>query len=394
MKESRVMMRAGALAVFFATLCLTLAPSAQAGCGRDRIATVDGCQPPRTVSAKLASIVNQVKRQNHLRAVIGRVDVGHRTLLRRGFGRSQAGAKARPLQRFRLGSMTIPALSTAIFRFQDRGRLRVTDRLSRWFPGLPGADRITLLMLMNNSSGYRDWIQGNQDFIDRLYADPFRTWGEGELLRIALDRGSACEPASCFNYAHTNYLILGRVLRKVTGSTTARHLWRRIYRPLGMTGIHTSRFPGGGRLLNSFTRERGVFENATGWSPSWTLGNGQISTGTVDDVVRGARGIFSGRLLKPRSRRTMIRSIAPMPEGTPPGTYFAQGLIVSDGWRLQNPYLNGYMGGMAWLPKRRIAIGLVSTRGRNAPVDDDRNFSNEILTGIASYLTPGRVPRI
>lgn len=387
-------MRWACALIVFVTLWLCAASPAEAGCGAQRIVTVDGCQRPRVVSTKLVSIIKRVRQRHHLGAVIGRVDVGDRTLMRRGFGRSQAGAKARPWQRFRLGSMTIPALSTAIFRFQDRGRLRVTDRLSRWFPGLPGANRITLLMLMNNSSGYRDWIQGNQDFIDRLYADPFRTWGEGELLRIALDRGSACEPASCFNYAHTNYLILGRVLREVTGSTTARHLWRRIYRPLGMTGIRTSRFPGGGRLLNSFTRERGVFENATGWSPSWTLGNGQISTGTIDDVIRGSRGMFSGRLLERRSRRTMFRRIAPMPEGTPPGTYFAQGLIVSEGWRIQNPYLNGYMGNMAWLPRRRIAIGLVSTRSRRTSVDDDRNFTNEILTGIASYLTPGRVPRI
>ena len=86
--------------------------------------------------------------------------------------------------------------------------------------------------------------------------------------------------------------------------------------------------------------------------------------------------------------------MGPLPAGIPPGTWFAQGLIVSDGWRIQNPYFNGYMGHMAWLPKRRLAIGLVNTVGRTTPPDDPTNFSGTILRGIAEYLTPSHIPAI
>ena len=64
----------------------------------------------------------------------------------------------------------------------------------------------------------------------------------------------------------------------------------------------------------------------------------------------------------------MFRQIAPAPPGTPAKTYFAQGLVVTGGWHLQNPYINGYMGDMAWLPKRRLSVALVSTRGRNTSI--------------------------
>lgn len=197
-------------------------------------------------------------------------------------------------------------------------------------------------MLMNNTSGYHDWIQGNQPFVDTLYADPFRRWGENELLRIALARGPACAPGTCFHYAHTNYLILGKVLRKVTGTSTALELRRRIFRPLGMRQTALSRLaPIPAPALHSYTTERGILEYATAWSPSWTLGNGTVATATIDDVVQIARGVLSGRTLSKRARRQLTRQFPPSGGAVDSNLYFAQGLIVRNGWRLQNPFLNG-----------------------------------------------------
>lgn len=339
--------------------------------------------------------MRSVKAEKDLSAVIARVDIGGRTVLRRGYGYSQTGVPASPNQNFRLGSMSVPAVTSVVFQLRDRGRLRLTDPVSRWLPWLPRADEVTIGMLMNNSSGYHDWVQGNPAFITALHANPFRTWRENELLDIALDRGFACDPGACFSYAHTNYLILGKVIRKITGRTVRKELRRRIFRPSGMTGVAFSNLaPMPAPVLNAYTSERGFFENSTGWSPSWGIGPGELVSGTVDDVVMGARSILSGRLLRPASRRQLARQVAPLPSGIPPNTWFGQGLIVSNGWRVQNPYFNGYMGHMALLPKRRIAIGIVTTNGRETPPDDPTNFSGTILGEFGEYLTPARVPAI
>ena len=366
-----------------------------AECGSGKIPTSKGCRGSEQVRSDLNLIVRSVKQDKGLSAVIARVDLRGRTLLRRGYGYSQTGVHAAPGQSFRLGSMVIPALTSVIFQLRDSGRLKLTDPVTRWLPSLPDGDGVTIMMLLNNSSGYQDWIQKNEAFVEALYADPFRTWKENELLRIALDRGSICDPGSCFNYAHTNYLILGKVIREITGSSIRRILNRKMIRPAGMDRVRFSVLPPmPSPTLNAYTSERGFFENSTGWSPSWGLGPGQLISGTVDDVVKGARTILSGRLLKPRSRRQLFESVGPLPAGIPPGTWFAQGVIVSDGWRIQNPYFNGYMGHMAWLPKRRLAIGLVNTVGRTTSPDDTTNFSGTILRGIAAYLTPAHIPAI
>lgn len=326
-----------------------------------------------------------------MKAVLTRVDLAGRTLYRGALGSSQAGVPANLRMRFRVGSMIIPALTSVAFQLQDEGRLRITDPISRWLPKLPRSDKTTLLMLMNNTSGYHDWIQGNDAFIDLFYTDPFRRWGEDELLRIALDRGPACEPGTCFHYAHTNYLILGKVLRKVTGTSTAAEIRRRIFRPLGMRQTALSRLaPIPAPALHSYTTERGVFEDSTAWSPSWTLGNGTIATATIDDVARIARGVLSGRTLSRHARRQLTRQFPPTNGPASPNLYFAQGLIVRNGWRLQNPYLNGYMGTAAWLPTKRLAIAVAATRGRAVSEGDDSNLTDAVFAAIANYLAPAK----
>ena len=49
------------------------------------------------------------------------------------------------------------------------------------------------------------------------YADPFRAWTTDELLRYAVDEPLLYEPGTNWNYAHTNYVLLGLALEKATG---------------------------------------------------------------------------------------------------------------------------------------------------------------------------------
>jgi D-alanyl-D-alanine carboxypeptidase len=191
----------------------------------------------------IVALARQTMVENDLKAVILQVDVGSRTLVSTGLGRSMAGAPATRRMHFRIGSMALPYLTSLLLQLQDKGRLSINDRLSKWFPDLPNADRITLKMLANSTSGYADYVQGNPEFNDALLANVFRQWAENELLAYAFARPPACEPGTCFNYSHANFVILGRVLRKVTGESVARLMRRRILRPLGLRNTHISARP-------------------------------------------------------------------------------------------------------------------------------------------------------
>jgi CubicO group peptidase (beta-lactamase class C family) len=361
---------------------------AQGDCG-EKLATAEGCESPAAVGSRLERIVRRARGDFGLESAIVRVDAGGSTLLRTAVGKSQADVAANPRMHFRIGSMAIPWLTTIVLQLQDEGRLSLDEKLSRWFPDLPRADQITVRMLANNTSGYNDYIQGYQPFIDLFHSDPFRRWLPRELLNTALSRGFACEPGTCFNYAHTNYVILSRIVRKVTERSTASQMHRRILGPLGLRETEvTSDATIPRPTLHAFTTERGVYEDSTTWSPSWTIGSGTIATSTIDDIATAAPAIFSGSLLSRKSRRQMV---APYTAGLPPfsdSTYFGLGLIVGNGWRLQNPSLNGYSGVLAYLPEGKVTIALTTTNTEAAAMAE-KNFNQQTFARIAEYLTPG-----
>ena len=363
------------------------ASAAGATCARDRVATAGGCESPRAVSRRLQRIVRQAQDDYQLKAVIARVDAGRRTLLREAVGRSLNDVPASLRMHFRVGSMAIPWLTTVVLQLQQEGRLRLDDRISRWFPGLPRADQVTVRMLADNTSGYLDYFQGNQAFIDRFHSNVFRRWRQSELLDIALARGFACNPGTCFSYAHTNFILLGQIVQRITGGATVTQMNRRVLRPLGLDETQiTSRATIPPPALHAFTSERGVFEDSTTWSPSWTVGDGMIATSTIDDIATAGRAIFSGRLLSRRSYHQLVAATDVPPNS--PSVHYGLGLLVSNGWRIQNPSLNGYSGVVAHLPVGRLTIALTTTSTQPGSLLD-ASPNEALFARLAAYLAPG-----
>ena len=293
---------------------------------------------------------------------------------------------------FRIGAMAVTWLTTIVLQLQDEGRLSLDDKLSRWYPDLPNADQITLRMLANSTSGYYDFIQGNQSFIDQIFANPFRVWHPRELLNTTLSRGIACAPGTCFVYSHTNYILLSRIVQEVTGRSTASQMKRRILAPLGLDDSRiTPKATIPRPTLHAFTSDRGFYEDSTTWSPSWTLGSGTIATSTIDDIATAAPAIFSGALLSRKAYREMV---APSTAGFPPfsdSAYYGLGLIAGNGWRLENPILNGYSGVLGYLTHGKITVAITTTNSPASAAADEA-FSQQAFKRFAAYLAPAHPP--
>jgi D-alanyl-D-alanine carboxypeptidase len=378
-----------------ATICLLLGapPSAAAAapsgtCSGPQIRTASGCRTPAAAGRDVEAIVDRAVADNGLRAALVRVNIGDRTLATVPRGESIAGVPASRRMHFRIGAMAIPYLINVLLQLQDQGRLSLDDPVSNWLPDLPNADRVTLRMLASNTSGYPDWIQGNQAFVDELFADVFRQWTPPELLAIAFSRPLACEPGTCFNYAHTNFAIISQVLREVTGKPAGKLIRKRVLRPLGLRQIDISALPAIPEpVLHAYSSDRGVYEDSTFWSASWTIGEGTIMTGTIGNIAKTARAIGTGALI---SRRASKEQFAPITVDLPPLSeelYYALGIQVSNTWQFQNPQLNGYTGIMAYLPSRKLSLALTVTNGPRA-AEAGVNYSQQLFAEIAGYLAP------
>jgi len=363
--------------------------TASASCGAGKLSVAGGCVSRAVASKHVQALVREAKSELGLKAAIVRVDTGSQPLAEFAVGNSMAGTPASPDMYFRIGSMAIPQMITVLLQLQDEGRLSLDDKLAKYRPQLPNADRITLRMLATSTSGYLDWIQGNQSFVEALLENPFRFWTPTELLQIAFARGQICEPGTCFHYAHTNFSVLSQVIAEVTGHSMEREIRERVLEPLGLRHTQISRyaaFPG--PALHSYTSLRGPYEDATFWSPSWTIGAGQVMSATIGDVARAASAIGSGELVSPAAARETVANTSAGLAGTNPDYYYGLGEIVAGDWVVQPPMLNGYTGIMAYSAKRKLSIAIVTTILPGT--DPERYYATLLFERIGAYLAPGQ----
>jgi D-alanyl-D-alanine carboxypeptidase len=337
---------------------------------------------------QVIQITRQVMRENHLMAAIVRVQRGRRPVVTAALGNTMTNVPATRDMSWRIGSIAIPYLTTVMLQLRDEGKLSLNDTVSKWYPRYPNADKVTLNMLAHVTSGYPDFIQGNPTFQAVLLSNPFRQFNQQELLGYAFAQPLICAPGQCFHYAHTNFIILGQILAKVTRQPVATFIRRRILRPLKLdrtASSQTAEMPP--PVLHAFGFDRGIYEDTTGWSPSWSIGQGLIMYGDIKDVATSAEPILGGRLLSRSLSRRQLVARFPTPGQPQEPFYYASGLIVIGNWRVQNPYINDYAGIQAYLPGKRLTIAVVSTVGL-AGNRTGEQVSQVIFQRIANRLAP------
>lgn len=340
---------------------------------------------PPEEQARVEAIVDAALDKYKLKAVLAGVAVGGAAPLLLARGESMTRVPATPDMHFRNGAVAIAYLGTLLLQLAEKGVVSLDDPLSRWFPDYPKADAVTLTMLINGTSGYADYVT-DDGFLKALDADPFRHWTTEELIAIALARPMACDPGACFSYAHTNFVILGRVLEAASGRPLDALIREGVVEPLGLSGTRsdqTAAIPE--PLLHAFDAERGRYEESTFWDPSWTLAEGAVMTSTIADILTSAAAIGEGALVSEESRTLQL---APLTAKFPPWSasrYYGFGVFLVDDWIVQNPSFAGFAATMAYLPARKLAIAVSVTIREGA---QDTNLSTDVLKEIVAALAP------
>ena len=67
------------------------------------------------------------------------------------------GVPATTDMHFRNGAVAFAYLGTLLMQFVDEGKVALDDTIDRWMPTLPEADKVTLKMLANQTTGYPDF---------------------------------------------------------------------------------------------------------------------------------------------------------------------------------------------------------------------------------------------
>lgn len=346
---------------------------------------------------EVLDIARQVQQELDLKSVILRVTVDGHELVTGALGESMTGVPAEPAMHFRAGSVAFPFLGIVLLQLAEEGRIGLDDPVAPWLPDLPQADRITLRMLGDTTSGLADYVT-DQGFLDALAADPFRHWTPEELVAISTAQNFWYDPGTNWSYSHANFVLLGEALEKITGTRLDQLLEQRIFGPLGLRRTANSFTPDiPTPVQHAFTASRGTYEESTFWNLSWTTAPGAVLISDICDLTRSVEAVGTGELLSEQSFRTQLNPGTvglPGPvHGCPqdvclPQTeaqHFGLGVIVDRGWILSNPSFFGYAAIEAYQPDEHLAIAVSTTRNCGAP---DRNTAQEVAGRIAALLAP------
>ena len=361
--------------------------------------------------------VRDTMASEHLKAAIVRVTVDGQEIVTEAVGESMTGVPADTNMHFRNGAVAISYVSTLLLKLVDEQKLSLDDKLSKFLPEIPHADQVTLGQLAQMTSGYVDYVIGNTRMNDAAYADPFRRWTVHELLQFAVNQPLLYEPGTNWNYAHTNYLLLGLALEKATGEQMPKLLSEKVLRPLGLTNTVNSPTPEiPAPALHAFSSERRAFlkippgapfyEESTFWDPSWTITHGAIQTTDIYDMEATAVGIGSGKLLSEDSYQKMVSTDLRGKTHKQPGCTtceplddvytYGLGMVISGNWLLQNPLMSGYAAIEAYLPSQKIAIAAAVTYLPEAFDDqgDYHNAADTLFRRIGAVLAPDDAPPV
>lgn len=208
---------------------------------------------------------------------------------------------------FDAASLTkVVACTPAVMLLVERGQISLDDRVTKYLPefAVQGKEAITIRQLLTHTSGLRPDISLKPDWT-----------GYDEAIRLSCVEKLSYQPGEKIVYSDTGMILLGEIVRRVSGKPLDQFVQTEIYRPLGMkdTGFN----PPKEKLsrvapteVESGTPVRGVVHDPRARRMSGVAGHAGLFL-TASDLARYARMLLNGgeldgvRIFKPKTVKLM-----------------------------------------------------------------------------------------
>jgi CubicO group peptidase (beta-lactamase class C family) len=306
-----------------------------------------------------------------------------------GVSTTETGTPMLADDRFNIASITKPIVGTVVLQLVQEGILSLEDTLDKWLPDiaqqLPYGNQITVLQLLNHTSGVQEYINAD-GLLDEALTDPSvleRDWTTEELLsRYVYGKQPFAAPGQGDYYSNTNYRLLESVIEAATQTSLAQQLQTRIFDPLGMTNsffANPDQIPGG--LTSGYLDidSNGSLDvNSSNVNLLGTEGGAGGIVSTAADVSRFYQSLLNGELLSPSNLDLLnTEYVGTLPDGTEIKGASGRGL--------------GWSGNTYTLPQLGISItGL--TNSESLPTEPDRQLFYQNLSTILGRPITSSLP--
>lgn len=262
-------------------------------------------------SAVFAQSFNTQKMNSFMQALdqnrkfMGTVAVAEngKTVYSNAFGYADVENKIKntPETRFRIGSITKTFTSVLVMKAVEENKLKLDEKLSKYFPQIKNADKITLEHLLNHRSGIHN-VTALPDYL---------TWNSKaitpkDMVAKITAAGSDFEPGKSMSYSNSNYILLSYILETAYQKTYAKLLEEKITKPLGLNNTYFGKAidPANKEAYSYVFAENFVKDAETDMSVP--TGAGAVVS-TTGDLLKFANALFGGKVVSAASLEKMMK---------------------------------------------------------------------------------------
>ncbi len=306
-----------------------------------------------------------------------------------GLANVELDVPVKPETIFQTGSVGKQFTATAVMMLVEEGKIALDDRISKYLPESPAAWKdITIRNLLNHTSGIYDY--GSDDstpakkLID-LRVDYTEDEMVGHFATLPLD----FPPGSKWSYSNSGYVILGVLIRKVSGQFYGDFLEQRVFQPLHMNSTHViseenivPHRSAGYRLV------KGELKNQEWVSPKLnTTADGALYTNVLD-MAKWDAALTAQSLLKKFSYEQMYTPVR-LNDGKTYGYGFGWGISNANGHPIleHSGSWQGFTMDFLRYPQDKLSVVVFTN------LDSEHSHPGRIAHAVAAlYLPEVRTP--
>ena len=224
----------------------------------------------------------------------------------RGSASLELNVALSPDQVFRIGSVTKQFAAAGVMKLVEQGKVSLDDPLTKFVPGYPEGNKVTVRMLLNHTSGIRSYtdVPGRMDSLIQ------KDMTTAELIDSFKDEKADFAPGAEWNYNNSGYVLVGAVIESASGMPWYEYLDQTFFRPLQLkhTGYGdeaTAVIPG---HVGGYTFAGDHWTVAHYLSMTQPHAAGALVS-TVDDLLRWNRALHTGKVLAKESYQLMATPV-------------------------------------------------------------------------------------
>lgn len=225
---------------------------------------------------------------------------GEKVLIEKGYGWKNIDGKL-PNDAgsiYQIGSVTKMFTSAVIMKLREQGKIKLTDKVSKYYPEITSADKITIENLLTHTSGLYNYTE-NESF---MKTEATNAQNQKKMLALFQKEPLKFEPGTKYQYSNSNYMLLGYIIEKITGKSYEKTVREFILNPLKMkqSGFDFTHLISAEKTIGYSSYDGSGHKNIGIVDSSVSFAAGALYS-SVRDLYLWTKATYTSQILKPES---------------------------------------------------------------------------------------------